>query len=502
MSRSILMAAGLLLAVGAGCSVDQGRDVEEYRDLVTAAEPPPMLAENSALSLTLALRLAAYDNERLGIEGENLIQALAEKQRAAAALLPTLDLFGNFTARENVGTGGTDGNGNTSSNARNSIFDGGLRAQYSLMSGMSDLASLQSLEATVEQRRWLVLDLRETLLLETARAYYSVAAAEGLVNVIESSASVQAERLREVRGRQQVGLARPLDVAQVESQAAATEVSLLNARNALMNARSALSLLTAAPASDFEITDELVIPTERWDQDSLKQEIELGLANRQDVIAADAAVRASRERVNAAIGRYYPSITVNLEYFLTRQSVPSDREWTSLLTFNLPLFSAGRIDAEVRGAWSQFRQDLLRLSLTRRQVVVDARVAHEDLRSSSLRVPELERQVSAATEALRQAEASYSAGLGTNLERIAAQDALLAAQIALTQERFTMKVAWLALQRSMGMLTPATIEGAPPAPPARYAGAVLPDSPFVRTPGLIDARTAPRSRRQGANLRE
>lgn len=472
-------------ALAWGCAVDQQREVAAYREFAAAGAPAEFAAD-APLSLETALRLAAHHNERIGIEGENLVQALAARRRAAAALLPTLDLFGNSTVRENVGSGGGGGggtdSGGSSNTARNTIFDGGLRAQYTLLTGMTDFAAASALDATIEQRRWLLLDLRETLLIETARAYYSVVVAEQLVRVIESSARVQAERLRDIRGRQEVGFARPLDVAQIESQVSATAVALLNAQNAQRNARSALSLLTGAPVHESPLTDGFAPDSDAGE--SLEGLIALGLAHRQDVVAADAAVRAARRTVDAEIGRYYPTVTLNLDYFLTRQSVPTDRDWTALLTLNLPLFSAGRIDADVRAAWSRFRQELLRLSLTRRQAEADVRIAHEQLRSAGLRVKELDRQVRAAAESLRQAEAAYAAGLGTNLERITAQDQALSAELSLARERYALKVAHLELRRSLGTLAADTLADLPPAPPRRFEGTPLPESPFINAPGL------------------
>src|SRR5690606_8423120 len=124
------------------------------------------------------------------------------------------------------------------------LFDAGIGAQYTLFSGFSNLNRVRAADASIEQRRWLLLDVREALLLETARAYYAVLSAERLIQVLESSVAVQEERLRDVRGRAEVGFARPLDVAQIEAQASQTRVTLLDARNQLALARSALVLLT------------------------------------------------------------------------------------------------------------------------------------------------------------------------------------------------------------------------------------------------------------------
>ena len=73
---------------------------------------------------------------------------------------------------------------------------------------------------------------------------------------------------------------------------------------------------------------------------------------------------------------------------------------------------------------------------------------------------ELETQVAVARQALALAEASYQAGLGTNLERIRAQDELLLAELDAASEAFDTKIASLALRRACGLLAADRI-GAP-----------------------------------------
>lgn len=472
---------GIWAALLAGCATDQRADVQAYRILVDLEEAAPEHPPGAPLSLEQAIRLANALNERLSIEGENYVQALAARQRAAAALLPTVDLFGNLTFRERANGG--DGNGEGGgSQSKTRLFDAGVRGQYRLLTGLTDLRNVSAAEATIEQRRWLLLDLREALLLETVQAYYSVLRAERLVQVLESSMEVQEERLRDIRGRQQVGFARPLDVAQIEAQAAQTQVSLLDARNEVARARAAVTFLTGAEVSQSEFVDgfEITGPTP-----TLADLEALALIYRQDLVAAEAAARAARATVEAEIGRYYPTVTLNLDYFLTRDTVPTDRDWTGLLTLNFPLFSAGRIAADVRDAWSRFRQAVLEYSLTRRAIRRDLETAYADLVASQLRLVELERQVAAAAEALRQAEAAYAAGLGTNLERVTAQDALLMAQLGLAGEQFNLKVAYLTALRAAGVLTP-NVTGVV-VPPAAPEERTVPDSPFIVLPARAAA---------------
>jgi len=55
---------------------------------------------------------------------------------------------------------------------------------------------------------------------------------------------------------------------------------------------------------------------------------------------------------------------------------------------------------------------------------------------------------------VRQADAAFNAGLGTNLERLVAQDALLSAELALATEQFNRDIDYLRLLRMTGVLDP------------------------------------------------
>ena len=119
---------------------------------------------------------------------------------------------------------------------------------------------------------------------------------------------------------------------------------------------------------------------------------------------------------------------------------------------HLPIFSAGIIEQDVRDAWSRLRQAKYAESLTRRQVIQDVRIAYDDFASSRKRLQELQTQLTAAREALAQAEDQYRAGLATNLERVVAQDQYLSAQLQLTSERYDNRVFYLALLRACGTI--------------------------------------------------
>ena len=443
----IVLSAALLIS---GCAIDQKKEVARYQNVLRANllsnEPAfaPAFAPAQPLTLRQALDLANRQNERLAVEGENYLQALIERRRAAAAFLPTINLVPTYSFRQRVQTG----TGNSSS-AQTTTLDVPARGQINLFNGFSDVARLKRDQRTIEQRRNLLLDLQEQVLLETARVYYDTLRAERSAEVLISSLKVQDARVRDIIGRQQAGLARPLDVAQTQAQASATRVALINAQKDVRNGRTILAYLTAAPVLDCPLVDEFNVPSSL---PPLPQMQATALANRRDLLAAASAALAARQNVEVAVGQYYPSVSLSADLFLYRESFPDERRWQGLLQANLPIFSAGLIEADVRTAWSQFRQASMTEAALRRQVGQDVQIALQNLRSAEQRIAELGVQLQAAQQAFNQADQSYNAGLATNLERVTAQDQLLSAQLQLTSARFDRTLAYLESARATGRL--------------------------------------------------
>ncbi len=224
------------LVVASGCETDQKQDVQSYRQVLELG-PPPTFEVGEPLDLATAVRLTNFQNERLSIEGENYLQAMVDHRSAIASFLPTVDLsaiysFGGAIDADNLVVEDATG------------LDAPVSGQMTLFDGFRNINRLKSSDLTIEQRRWLLLDVREALLLDVSQIYYLVMRAEHLAGVLRNSVAVQEERVRDIREHYRFGVARPLDVAQTEAQFSQTKVLLLNAASDVETSRSALSFLT------------------------------------------------------------------------------------------------------------------------------------------------------------------------------------------------------------------------------------------------------------------
>jgi outer membrane protein TolC len=454
-----LAAAVALVALCGGCDFDH--DVGRYRAVLDGDHPPAigLYDARAPLSLRRALQVADLDNEAIGISGENYIQALATKIKDAGTFLPTLSLAPAYSLSKggNNGfsiSGLTAGTGTTitTGTQTTTVIGGttGVTHSFSVPLGASltgsaaNVSTYQSAGVTAEQLAATVLDERETVLLQVVQSYYDALKYERQTAVYESSLHFRAEKVRDQQARLKLGAVRPLDVATSESDLASTRASLVQAKTSAANSRSALARLMGVSEVAGPLTDAFDPPADvpdvaEWQADAHRQ--------RQDLIAAERAVVAAHYKVESAIREYFPTVSVDFNYFLYNDP-HTGQSWTNAVSGSIPIFSALSIEADVRAAWSQYRAAGLTREQARRQVTDDVNEQYENLLGARAQVADLQVAATSAQKAVDLAERAYQLGSESNIDRLTQQDALLTAQLNLVTEQFSQKSSYLALLRA------------------------------------------------------
>jgi len=449
-----------------GCAVDQEKEVAQYRLVLDDNRLPPTneLPANEPLTLEQAMALANRHNEQLGLSGEDYVQALIDKNRAVANFLPTVGFQPSYTIRDQGGAGGGGGVGNTPAGALTA--HGGTVRGYALpvvgninvFRGFGDIANLRAVEAIIAQRRELLLDLQSTVLLNVAQTYYQVLRSQRSVEVLTNSLNLQETRLRDVEQQLRNGLATQLSVSQTRAQVDDTRVQLIEAQSDVRQGRFTLALLIGVPAVSNSLVEVFAAPLEPGAESKFES---LAMQYRQDLLAAQHQLVAARHNVDVAFAQYYPSVDLNVDALLASEAYSNVSHWGAVLSANLPIYSAGRIRADVRTAWSLLRQAALNESLVRRQGLHDVQSAYDDFVTAGRRVTELHDEVQAANDAYEQSRAAFRNGLGINLDVLTAQNQLLNAELQLSGARYDRTVFYLNLVRATGQLLTAV----PPASP-------------------------------------
>ena len=445
-----LFKAGLIILLLSACSVEQSQEVELYRSELNAkispvAEPLP----TEALTLTQALSMANQHNEELAKKGEEYVQALIEKNRVFANFLPTVALQPSYTVQDKGSTSPGVASGFRRKGDTLTRTDVPVVGSINIFNGFSDEHRSRAAEYTAEEKRQLLIDLQATILVNVAQAYYEVLRAEHFVQVLTESVRLREARLKDIEARRKNGLAKELEVAQTRADLAVARVSWVQAQSDVRNGRHTLAFLIGVPEVVNPLSDTFKVP----EKISPIEEFEKAAAmQRQDLLAATAGVEAARHEVEVAFGQYYPSVSLNLTSFLYRDFFSDASKWSSLLSANLPLFSAGKIEADVRTAWSKLRQAALDESEAMRKVHKEVQVGYENLMTARQKLIELQSEVDAAQAAYQESQSAYANGLAINLDVLQAQDQLLNAQLTLTSERYDYAVFYLVLLRTTGRI--------------------------------------------------
>ncbi|HEY2589146.1 MAG TPA: TolC family protein [Tepidisphaeraceae bacterium] len=475
-SLKLLLAAAVTATALAGGCVDQQKEVDNYRKVLGRDKQPAVKTEYSKgeeLTLEAALLLANAGSEQLSIQGETYLQSLIARDRAYSAFMPTISLAPavNWSNRRggtssvvntgNTGTGtGTGGTGSTGGTSSGSVtgtgtshgyttFNAPIQGNMNLFNGFRDVSTLHANQFNVKSQQNTLVNLQQTVLLETAQSYYNVLLAEQSVQVLSYSVQYQDAFVQYQQNRFRAGIAQPLDVAQSEAQAAATRAQLITAEDSVKTNRAMLAFMTNAAVDNASLVDRLQVPEQIA---GIDESVRIAEVERRDIVAAAEQVRVQQQNLQVAIGEYYPSISLDLNYYLHRDSFPTNVEWAGIITASVPIFSAGEIRADVRNAMSQLRTATYNEWLIIRQVRENVRIDWENLNASRRRIKELETEVAASQEALRQARERYTVGLAINLDVLNAITQLLSAQLSLVQERFNYKVFYLDLLRDIGRL--------------------------------------------------
>jgi NodT family efflux transporter outer membrane factor (OMF) lipoprotein len=179
------------------------------------------------------------------------------------------------------------------------------------------------------------------------------------------------------------------------------------------------------------------------------------IGRRPDVVAARLTAEAAAHRIKAAHADFYPN--VNLAGFIGAESLGLNYLTQSGSTLGqvgpavtLPIFSSGRLQGAYREARAAYDGAVAVYDQTLTHALNDVADSAVSARALDVRLAKSREAFAASTRAYDLARARYAHGLGTYLEVLNAQDALIAARRTvadLETRAFTLDVA---LVRALG----------------------------------------------------
>jgi NodT family efflux transporter outer membrane factor (OMF) lipoprotein len=388
-------------------------------------------------------------------------EARAQRWVTVAAGLPSLTgksnvsrRFNNTTATSQTGGTSSAGGGFGIGNQVINIFQLGFDAQWELDFFGGERRAIEAADANVDSEIENSRDVLVTLLGEVARNYIELRANQQLIEITRENLNSQQETVRLTQIRQQAGFSSMLEVAQAQSQSAATEALLpvyetdakraVHALGLLLGREpGALALRLSRPAAIPAVAKIAIV--------ELPSEL---LLRRPDIRHVERQIAAANANVGIATAELYPR--VNLAAFLGLQNMrisdftPIGKSWSTASSLTLPIFNWGRINANIKSKKAQFDQAFLTYQstvLTAFKEVEDALVAYTN---EQQRHKSLMQAVAASRLAVQMADERYHRGLTMFLDVLQTQQALFQTQRNLVDSEAQLSSDLVALYKALG----------------------------------------------------
>lgn len=421
--KKSLLSVFMLLALSPLASAESLLDI--YRQ---AQEKDPQLQE------TLAQRNAAFE----------------KINEADAAKLPQIGLDANAgylkSNRDDAYTAQTTGAGISLTQAlfRQSIWMN------------SDITSKQAMASDV------ALNLeKQGLILRTAQAYFSVLAAQDSLEYSLANEKALQRQLDETQQRFDVGMTAITDVQEAKAAHDLAVADTINAQNTLSNSYEALRQLTG---TEHRFLD--VLNTERFSPSQMTQSADQWLKQAQDHsltlnqlrIAKDVA----KQQIDLAKTGHLPTLDLKLgatsDYTDYKKNTSSKQdgtvnEGTIGLQFNLPLYSGGATQSQVKQAQFNYVAASESLEKNYRSMQADLYKNYNNVFASVGTIKAYQQSVISADSALTATQAGYQVGTRTIVDVLNATTKLYSAKQKLSDARYNYILNTLQLKQTTGILS-------------------------------------------------
>lgn len=412
----------------------------------TTATPEP-----ERLDLQTAIGYALENNFAIRQARERIRQQEGVLIEVTARAIPNLGVDGAYQFNEREIS-----NSNPASNHGWAL---GLTASQALYAGGGIRSSIRRSELV---REAAMLDLKAVIneaLLDVRTAYFQVLLARDRITVQEENLRLLEQQLKTTTDRFEAGTVSGFERLRAEVAVANARTPLISARNtyrlAIEGLRQAIGL-TAKRTDTLENSPEVVGTLEYTPMSfDLSAATAAARENRPELQRLTRLTEASEQSVTTARSGRYPNVNLVGGWDLRKgpsTSFSGSREGFFVgLQSQWAIFdgraTSGRV-AQARSLVEQTRLTLVELELA---TDVQVRRAFSSWQEATELVEASGRVIEQAEEAVRLANARYSAGTGTQLDVLQAQVELTTARSNQVQAYYNYNVAIASLRQAMGL---------------------------------------------------
>ncbi|HLZ50998.1 MAG TPA: TolC family protein [Candidatus Acidoferrum sp.] len=379
------------------------------------------------LTLDQAVGLALKQNPTAQIAILTAAQSVQDKNLALADILPQVNAKVSDEAQKvnllaQFG-GKTPFPGFPKSLGPYQIFSAGPSASAPIFD-LTLWRKYQAARETMNASKASSLSTREQVILLVVSQYIGTLRAVANVQASESRVQLAQALYDQAADLQKEGVGTGIDTLRANVELQNEKQRLLEAQDEEATSTFGLSrLLNLDPRQDIELGDSLSF----FDtpQPEVGASIDEALGGREEWKSLEAQLRAAGSEKKAAQYSRLPSVRFDGDFaYLGSSSGTTLPTYNYEASVNLPLFTGGRIHAEVVRADLEIRKLEQQEDDLRNQIALDVKTALINLDSARNQVQVANLGVQLSKEEVDQARDRFKAGVANNIEVIQAQDSL------------------------------------------------------------------------------
>ncbi len=392
------------------------------------------------------IKHALVNNRDLKLATLNVAAVQAQYGIQRSASFPSVDATVSLTRQRS----NTNGGGATVSSLKNigigtSAFEVDL---FSRASTMTD-AAFDRFIASEQGRNAAEI----SLISAVADAYHAQLLAKEQWQLARKTLIDWQQSLALVRQLKDANQSSGLDVAQAEGQVASAEADVEARSRALLQANNNLQLLTGGDVPEQMVPVPLL---ETLPRPVLQVGLPSALLTRRpDVLQAEHNLRAANADIGAARAAFFPRISLTTTFGYGSAEMKNlfssdSRSWTFVPQLSLPIFTAGKLRAELRLA--EVRKSIA-VAEYERAIQIAFREVADGLAGRETYGRQIEAQqraVASAEKRLNLSNLRYRAGMEGRLELLDSQRQLYGARQVLIDLRAAEMSNFVALYKALG----------------------------------------------------
>ncbi|MEN9404892.1 MAG: hypothetical protein RL091_3595 [Verrucomicrobiota bacterium] len=330
-------------------------------------------------------------------------------------------------------------------------WNGGVSSRFTLFDFGGRRAGVDAAQARLAGAKADTAATRADVRLNVRTAFYTLAAAQDLLDVAEKNLARTEGHERLAEARRAAGAVPQADVLRMQAEAANAHLQVINATSRVRIATGRLNTaMGRVPSTPLTIAPTPAAPPPAAPAE-LEAAVDRALTRRPEITSGQKRTEAARAMVTAARAARAPKVRADASFGWNDTTfLPNTREWQAGLSVELPLIDGGSRARQLARSRAELNRE--EASFTARQLQIRDEVwsAAAELGRAWSAIAANETSVRASEESLRIVRERYERGAAIITDLLDTQAALARAEGSLAAARWDYLAARAAYERATG----------------------------------------------------